>query len=173
MEGKLTSSEVHTIESKAKLISLKTKLQQAENELSQAKRENILGEIQQQLDIAKLLGKSFDVNQYIAAQKLSGRDAEVLAQMKAIVGSEIQEFGGIELEHRPMTTLLRINGINERVNIFNDYLEECGILKDRIVTNYGKRYGFNWRTGQKTYPRWYTSRFQELITLIQNEGFLD
>lgn len=173
MEEKLNSPDANKLGYKAKLLSLETNVQLAKNELNKAKNEHLLIELQQQLQVAKLLGKSFDVNQYISTQKLTNKDVEVLAQIKTMIGSDIQEFAGIELEHRPMTTLLKMNDIDERVNIFNDYLEECGILKDRVVTDYGKRYGFNMQMGDRTFPRWYVTRFDELITLISNEGFID
>jgi phage anti-repressor protein len=157
------------------ILSLKDDIQIAdlEDQLHEIKNRKLIRELKQQLEIAKILGRSFDVNQFISRNKLSSKDTETLSAIKSMVGSSISELGGIELPHAPITKLLGEHNINIRAMIFNNHLEEAGILDNRVVTEYGNRYGFNWQMGQKTNPRWYSERFAELLTLLRNEGYID
>ena len=136
-------------------------------ELAAIAKKGIMNELQFQLDVAKLLGRSFDINQYVSSVGISGQSKETLQELKTLVGSTLSEFGGIDKPHLPVTTLLKDFSIPMRASDFNEVLVTKGILSpQREIQEYGKRFGFNAQQGETTQPRWYTDRFEELLTLL-------
>lgn len=119
------------------------------------------------LERCKLLGVAFDVNQYIDRQNLNIEQASVFREMAENMGVVIKELGGIELDHRSISKQLKLHGLGYSARDYNEFLREMGILQGTTITDYGKRWGFNHKQGDKTQPSWYDERFTELQDLVE------
>lgn len=138
-------------------------------EIDELTKKKTLTEIKYQMEVAKTLGKSFDINQYIANASLTSDETKHLASVKGMIGSTIKELGGIEKPYDTVSTLLAKHGSIIRPKVFNDYLEVLDVISQRTVTEYGKRWGFNFKSGKSIQPRWYEETFPELINMVNQE----
>lgn len=140
-------------------------------EIDELTKKKTLTEIKYQMEVAKALGKSFDINQYIANASLTPDETKHLASVKGMIGSTIKELGGIEKPYDTVSTLLAKHGSIIRPKVFNDYLEVLNVISQRTVTEYGKRWGFNFKSGKSIQPRWYEETFPELINMVNQETY--
>ena len=132
------------------------------------KKQEILAEYEFLKTLAEMSGRSFDINQYTDTIGITGQSKETLKELKTLVGGSISEFGGIDKPHSAATTLLKDYSLRIPTPDFNELLVVEGILTpERVVTEYGKRFGFNAQQGTSTQPRWYTDRFEELLHLVE------
>ena len=119
------------------------------------------------IEVAKILGRSFDVNEYLKDRDLSEQEKQVLIDVSKEAGGVLKELSGIDLEHSTMTFLLEKHSVQMHPFDFNSRLEALEILSGRTVTTKGKRFGFNWRAGPNSYrPRWYVSRLKSYIGIV-------
>lgn len=131
--------------------------------ITAANNKKRLLDVEYQLSVCKLLGTSFDVNQYVNANNLDAAQSKVLKELSVSMGGVVKELGGIDMPHLSMTAQLNKVGSTLHTQLVNEYLVAMGVLTaDRVITEFGKRYGFNWQNGNDTAPRWYNERFGEL-----------
>lgn len=140
-----------------------------DDQIDALQKTKLMRDLEFHLNAAKAVGSTFDINQYLTANNISPEAAKHLGSIKSLIGSSISELGGIEKPYNCVTTLLRDNLVEMKPSVFNGYLEALGILRQREVTDYGKRFGFNFKSGNTVQPRWYEDKFKELIDLVYQE----
>ena len=110
----------------------------------------------------------------------NGLDAKFLPGYA--VDAAPDSLDGSSMPSKPLTALLKINGIKSAAAPFNWKLRDAGIIKQvsRVnskketvyfwsITDKGLRYGKNLTSPQsprETQPHWYEDRFQELLKVV-------
>ena len=132
--------------------------------------------IKNRLEIADMLGQSFDINEFLTNEK-STLDPKVIMDMKLTMGKEIATYGTLDLERSSLGHLLELHSVDHTAQSFNaDVLIPMGLLGgDRRVTGKGLYFGTNDKASSitgDTHPRWFDARFAELIEYVKGENLL-
>ncbi len=143
------------------------------------KRERM--KVEHALELARMCGVSFDINNYFDGSTCA-IPADELLKLKMAMGKQIAEFGSLSLPHSAVSALLDDSGVDILPTTFNQSLVKAGILtEDRKVTDLGLHFGFNMSGGKNritkqnnpTQPRWFDDRFKELLGYLASSNLLD
>ncbi|WP_264875545.1 Rha family transcriptional regulator [Vibrio agarivorans] len=129
-------------------------------------------EISNALEIAKMCGTSFDINEYMDGSNVSMPSQDVL-KLKMAMGKQIDTYGTLSLPNTTISWLLEEHDIDMSAKNFNELLVELGLLTtNRVITAKGLHFGTNREksaNSPETEPRWFKDRFTELLGYVRTE----
>ncbi len=144
---------------------------QAQDQLTEIQENALKRRIRNRLDIANMLGQSFDINEFLINDK-SALPADVVMGMKLTMGAEIATYGSLSLPRKSLGALLEEHGVDMSAAKFNsEVLQPLGLIDDsRTITAKGNHFGSNDPASSvkgTTHPRWFISRFPELLEYVK------
>lgn len=169
----LQVSEAEKIAENTALLEAQAANEAAKHHLYSVQQKGAYDAVEHALRMAKLFNASIDINDLIQ-RDLSGIPAPIITDLKMKLAPQINQFGSLDLKRSALANLLEENDVDMTPIKFNvEVLRPLGMLtSNNEVVGSGLYFGANdvaSSTKGTTQPRWFVSRFPELLEYVKNQ----
>lgn len=166
-------SEADRIAEETALIEAHTAKAEAEQRMYAVQQKGAYDAVEHALRMAKLFNASIDINDLIQ-RDLAAIPAPIITDLKMKLAPQINQFGSLDLERSALANLLDEHRVDMTPIKFNaEVLRPLGMLTDsNEIVGSGLYFGANdvaSSTKKTTQPRWFVSRFPELLEYVKTQ----